>query len=100
MKRNDICYRTQDAHAGCFVPYGRISRRIDADHFEVIDSGRFVTILHRDEITLVDDYKGYWDDCGNRPRFVRMATLRKLKQMASYYHKTVWKRYRKRMKSS
>lgn len=90
MKRNDICYRKDD------IMYGRINRKIDADHFEVIDCGRFVSILHRDDIVLINDYNGYWSNRGSKPPvFIRMSSLRKLKQRAARYDKTVWKKYRK-----
>lgn len=101
LRRNDIVME-RDA-GGHWSPYGRVWRRHDNDHVEVIDCTKHVTVYHEDELALVEDYKGFWTpsrtvyDRGpdgqtlyhtgrmTEPRFIRMASLRQLKRKASRY---------------
>lgn len=129
MKRNDVVL------VGHF--YGRIVRKVDDEHYQVICCGKCNRVYHVSEIEHTPDYKGFWisfppdlaewryncilkkfkgrknfivnaiafpnsviyDDDGlidgYKPRFVKMPTLRELKQLAARYDKTVWKKYRK-----
>lgn len=93
-RRNDVVFKTNESH----IMYGRVNRRIDENHVEVIDCGRYVTVYHIDELTVDNDYTGYIDTYGplrkRYPVFRRMPTLRQLKQRAAYYNKAVWKRFR------
>lgn len=83
MKRNDV---VMPKTGGGF--YGRIVRRIDSDHVQVICCGKHITVYHEDELEVHNDYKGFTDRKGH---FIPMTSLRRLKQMASYYH-DVWKK--------
>lgn len=78
MRRNDIIHIIEPH----FQPYGRIISKVDDDHFKVVTCFRDVSIRHRDELVIRNDYKGHWW----LDRFYRMPTLRKLKQMAWKYH--------------
>lgn len=98
LKRNTIVR----AKEGSWF-YGRVNRRVDAEHVEVICCGAHITIYRDDELDDCSDYKGYmsyrygvWDAEGNQvPRaFVRMTSLRQLKQWAAYYDRRAWKRFR------
>jgi len=101
LRRNDVVMeREKDGH---WSPYGRVWRRHDDDHVEVIDCTKHVTLYHEDELVLVLGYSGFWtmgsmeyDRLPNgeidymtgrrvKQRFVRMATLRRLKRMATRY---------------
>lgn len=78
--------------------FGRVSRRLDEDHVEVICCGLHITRVLDDEVEYHPEYKGYLDsrtDLRRRyPVFVRMPSLRKLKKRASYYNDHVWARKR------
>jgi len=97
LRRNDVvCNKNGD---GPWVPYGRVNRRIDDGHVEVIDTQRYMEIYADYELERID-YVGRWDDQYSDlrreyPIYIRMPTLRKLKQMAGRYNPTVWKRNRK-----
>lgn len=89
LRRNDLVVLRNDP-AG-FWP-GRIWRRLDENHVEVIDCGKKVIAYHEDDLEL-SDYKGRWDWCrdpdnnyGNTPRWRFMTSLRQLKKNASYYN--------------
>lgn len=114
LKRNDIvCEKDVD-----WVVYGRVNRVIDAETVEWIDCCKHINISKMSDLTLANDYKGFWmsvkvfnrDKDGNiiyldgwmddeslicsfmQDRFVRMPTLRKLKQIASNYAgRNVWR---------
>lgn len=93
VRRNAIVYCRHDYARGP-VLYGRVSRVFDDGRVEVIDCGRNVTVLYRQDV-IVCSYKGYINrDSLNHPRFIRMTGLRKLKQLASRYTDTIWKRKR------
>lgn len=114
LRRNDIVHVPSvraDEHGNtvygecCF--FGRVNRRIDADHVEVICSGRHITVFP-DSVLNRDDYKGTWVPYGPRKldedyndirqrAFLAMSSLRKLKQRASFYYPEVWARNRKRI---
>ncbi len=88
IKRNDVVVQT----GASWQMYGRVVRRIDETHVEVIDCGKHITVYKDTELT-VSDYKGYWDTWGRKtPRWRPMPTLRKLKQMAAYYRDDVWRK--------
>lgn len=79
--------------------YGRVNRRLDEDHVEVICCGLHITRYRDDEVEYTPEYKGYMDgslsDLRRRhPVFIRMPSLRKLKKRASYYNDHVWARKR------
>lgn len=96
MKRNDIVYYNKD---DCFKPYGRINKTVSDTHVQVIDCGKFVRILPICDLTLVENYTGYWYCSGNgcaTERFHRMPTLRRLKQMTARYDPSVWKHKKKK----
>lgn len=102
FRRNDI---VMSAEKEMYRFYGRVNRRIDSEHVEVIDCGRYVIIYRDDELELHNDYSGY-DDVRRRYdpvadedvivwcRTRHMPTLRHLKQMAAYYNPGVWRKYR------
>ena len=77
--------------------------RRDADHVEIIDCCKHLSVVRDDELDLVVGYEGYilhgptryetgpdgerlWDTGVRTERLVRMATLRQLKRMASHYN--------------
>ncbi len=95
MKRNDIIYSRIDAERG-YTFYGRVSRILPDGMVETVDCGRYIRVQRAEDIVLANEYKGFktW---GNSSRFIRMATLRQLKQMCSRYDKTIWKRNRNSM---
>ena len=75
----------------CFLP-GRVWRRIDTDHVQVIDVFKHINIFHEDQLKL-SAYKGCWkwrrhpgNDEGKTPRWSPMTSLRQLKKMASAYN--------------
>lgn len=84
FRRNDIVRPNKDGYF-----YGRVVRRIDDTHVQVIDCGSMITD-YADTDLIAEDYKGYWRD--GRTVFVRMPTLRRLKQMAAYYRDDVWRK--------
>lgn len=81
--------------------YGRVSRVLDAEHVEVIDCGRMFRKVRIADLAIANDYRGYWDDRGplreRHPVFVRMPSLRKLKQMALRYNPSVFRKNHRRM---
>lgn len=96
LRRNDVVAE-READGG-WSPYGRVWRRHDRDHVEVVDCMKHVTVYHEDELRLVIGYQGYWtlgdpvegvSPCAPsmriNQRLIRMASLRKLKRMASRY---------------
>lgn len=94
MKRNDVVF------VGSF--YGRINRKVDDEHYEIVDAGRYFRILHVSEFEHTPEYKGKWSSWNHRdefvpdnPKFYRMHSLRKLKQLAARFDKKVWKKHRK-----
>lgn len=93
LRRNMIVYVDQHDNF-----YGRINKVI-GDYVEVIDCGRYFQIVHKDRITIVDDYTGRfilrpsWSE-GPYSIWVPMTSLRRLKQKASKYNKYVWKKNR------
>lgn len=101
LRRNDIVMeRISDGH---WSPFGRVWRRIDDTHVEVIDCMKHVTVYADDDLVLRNDYQGYhafgklvydtlpngerdWDSQRREQgRFIRMSTLRQLKRRASTY---------------
>lgn len=97
LRRNDVVIKKNgDANGHAF--YGRVLGRIDFDHVEVIDTGKYVNI-YADEDLELSDYRGYLDDGYSSlrikyPVYRRMPSLRKLKQARSYYDKRIWKKNR------
>ena len=114
LRRNDIVHvpsvhRDTDGNPvygeRCF--FGRVNRRIDDEHVEVICSGKHIQVLP-DYVLTKDGYKGTWIPYGKKDKhwyheetrkfvFLPMSSLRKLKQRASYYNPEVWARNRKRI---
>jgi hypothetical protein len=94
MKRNDVV--TLPADGGHWLPYGRINRKV-GDKFEVIYCDRNVRLHDPSELEVII-YKGRWDRhfiAGEWFEYwMKMPTLRKLKQMASGYNPKVWKKNR------
>lgn len=63
--------------------------------YEVIDCGRRFTVHMKDDLQPDPLYRGYNTRGSNGSvRRVAMPTLRRLKQMASYYNRKVWKKFR------
>lgn len=103
FRRNDIVL---PANGDMYRFYGRVNRRLDADHVEVIDCGKYILIYKDSELELHNDYWGF-DDVRRRYnldtdqdeivwcRTRWMPSLRRLKQRAAYYQKAVWKKCRK-----
>jgi hypothetical protein len=120
VKRNDVVYSKHDT---MYAAYGRVNRILPDGRVETIDSGQYIRVQEASDLVVVD-YKGRWewtshsDDEGNaikiyyeqdgkgnhdwkRIKYVRpvrwcpMPTLRRLKQNAARYDKTVWKKNRK-----
>lgn len=90
MKRNTIVSRKKDTG---FILFGRVSRVFPDGNIEVIDCGKMITVGPPSDFN-VEDYKGKPDYF--KPNvFHYMPSLRKLKQMATRYDKTVWKKHRK-----
>jgi hypothetical protein len=90
MRRNTIVRNKNDN--GPWSPFGRVTRRIDATHVEVIDCGKIVRICDVADLEVHNEYKGFRN--AHNGRFYRMPTLRRLKQMAARYDKTVWRKFR------
>jgi hypothetical protein len=89
MRRNDI---VMESKGEGWSPYGRINRRV-GDKWEVIDCMRNISLYAETELNVCNDYKGFHEHYNER--FIRMPTLRRLKQMAARYNKRVWKRFHK-----
>ena len=93
LRRNDVVIEKQSG--GMWSPYGRVVRRIDNNHVQVIFCTKDIKVFKDEELEL-SDYDGRWDTHGGlRERFpvwMPFPTLRKLKQMASYYQEDVWKK--------
>lgn len=80
LKRNDIV-APKYSHGAVF--YGRVWKRVDEDHVVVIDTGKHVTLYRDDELVKLK-YKGM--AAYRRPnRFIRMTSLRMLKNMRKDY---------------
>lgn len=105
IKRNDVVYSKHDAKAG-HVLYGRVNRIMPDGMIETIDCGRYIRIQHSSDLVIDNDYRGYYytvyisqrDEDGELKTYQvwrSMTGLRRLKQMAARYDKTVWKKYRK-----
>lgn len=115
LRRNQV---VMEAKPEMFRFYGRVNRRIDDERVEVIDCGKHVTVYRNDELEVVD-YEGYWDTVRTKipgtateysedlqewfgHQFAEwevwrpMPSLRRLKQRASCYNKSVWKKNRKK----
>lgn len=86
MRRNDIVLV---GPKDMYNFYGRINRIINEELVEVIYCGRNWGIKKICDLELAS-YKGYFD----KGRLIRMPTLRKLKQMAAFYDKKIWKHNR------
>jgi hypothetical protein len=96
MRRNTI---VDVGGEDLFIP-GRVVRCVDESHVVVIDVWKHERTYHVSEIKEID-YKGTYgfrhepyNEYGNPVRFYRMPSLRKLKQMRSWFDKTVWKKNR------
>lgn len=93
LRRNDVVVAKNEG--GHWSPYGRVWRRIDESHVEVICVTKHLTVYADEDVKRVD-YKGRWDTWSDLrqeyPVWLSMPTLRKLKQRASYYHDDVWKK--------
>lgn len=119
MRRNDVVMYTNGDGAP-FGFYGRVVRRVDADHVLWICTGKDIHVTNIKHLTVMD-YVGKWewsntwndkdeaiiqyyerDETGypiwSQVKFVRpvryhyMPSLRRLKQRASRHHKrNVWK---------
>ncbi len=84
---------------GGWSPYGRINRYMGDGKWEIILCTKHIEV--HDEANLeVQDYKGRWekrsfyaDEANASYYFMRMPTLRKLKQMAAYYNRKAWKKF-------
>lgn len=79
--------------------YGRVNKRIDDKHVEVIYCGSNWGVFEEEHLDYTPDYQGYWSNQmwyeeGKTSRFIRMPTLRRLKQAAARYDHRVWKRFR------
>jgi hypothetical protein len=101
LRRNDIVMERKDEF---FSPFGRVIERIDPDHVRVICCTKHDTI-HRDTDLHRVIYKGMWDtkfdpeqDGRVETHFRSMPSLRRLKQMRSYYDKRVWRRSKGRFR--
>lgn len=98
MKRNSVVMAKEPE---MYRFYGRISRFIGKYHAEVIDCGRYRSIIALKDLEEVD-YKGKWETRlivrgEERLEFEYwnpMPTLRKLKQMSRCYDDFVWKKNR------
>lgn len=67
--------------------YGRVWRRIDATHVQVVGSSRHVVIYNESELMLANDYKGYHQYGSDRPtKIIALPSLRLLKKDAAYYN--------------
>lgn len=77
LRRNDVVIVD--------VMYGRVWRRIDANHVQVIDCGKKVRI-YRDSDVVLSNYKGRFDPLWGDKRFIPMTSLRRLKKIASEYN--------------
>lgn len=88
LRRNDVVFeRGVD-----WIMYGRVWRRIDSEHVQVIDCGLYIRIYKDIDLELTD-YKGKWawqrhpgNSDGKMPLWVRMTSLRELKKQARMYH--------------
>ena len=90
VKRNDIVCDKNETN---FVPYGRVNRRIDDEHVEVLYGNCNRRIFRDEDLEVHNEYAGYWmREFSDYPVFHWMPTLRKLKQIRARRDKTIWKR--------
>lgn len=80
LRHNDIVMQRDNTGWAFF---GRVWRRHDENHVEVVDCGKYVQVYHEDELILSNDYKGYERSTG---RFLPMTSLRQLKINAARYN--------------
>lgn len=94
MRRNDIVLVGKP---DLYNFYGRINRVLGDGNYEVVDCGAHMKVRHESELRLANDYKGKFEwGKGENARFLRMPTLRKLKQYAREYAPYVWVKNRKK----
>jgi hypothetical protein len=84
FKRNDITFPLNKDGVRDGGMFGRVWRRIDENHVQVIESGKHVRIYNEKDIDLANEYKGYVDL--KTGRLIRMTSLRKLKKNARDYN--------------
>lgn len=106
LKRNDIVME-KDHKGAPWSPYGRVWRRIDDSRVQVIFCTKDIPVVCDDELVHVTNYKGRWDRYGpyyidpdtkeewRMEKWIPMASLRRLKQMAQIYN-DVWRKPKKR----
>jgi hypothetical protein len=96
VRRNDVVYNKNDEF---YSFYGRVSRILPDGRVETIDCGKYIRVQDQNDLVVVN-YTGKYDEFFSpaKKKYVKiwrpMPTLRQLKQMASCYDKTVWKRNR------
>lgn len=111
VKRNDV---VMFADERMYRFYGRVIRKVGTDRVLWICCGLHFHLSKIEDLVVDNDYKGYLEYSGHgdvvkyferdgmwntdvvkfeRPkRFIRMTTLRKLKQRATQYHgRNVWR---------
>lgn len=88
MKRNDVVIERK---IDSWRFYGRVWRRIDAEHVQVVMCGHYVRIYREEDLEVVD-YKGCWkwgrepgNWRGKTPVWDPMPSLRKLKHYNQKY---------------
>lgn len=95
FKRNDIVVMKRDD--SFYAPYCRVNKVFpETKEVEIISNMKDYEILKFDEVELHNDYKGYYDSY--QKVFIRMPSLRKMKQTASCYHPEVFIKNRNRKK--
>lgn len=93
LRRNDIVWEKQ-ARAENWSPYGRVVRRIDPQRVEVVFSTQDFSVMRDDDLERVEGYQGYSYVKNGKDRYHRMPSLRRLKQRAARFDKTIWRRFR------
>jgi len=107
LRRNNIVVE-RDPKGAPWSPYGRVVRRIDATHVQVIDCCKYISVYADEDLIQVKNYTGYdrvkkrYDPVTDEDIILAvytyyMPSLRKLKQMAACYDKRVWLKHRKKM---
>ena len=89
FKRGDIVIPKKN---NGYIFFGRVWRRLDENRVVIIDSGKKITVYHEEDIEL-SGYTGRWkwqhhpgNDYGNRPKWFKMTSLKRLKTLARDYN--------------
>ena len=83
LRRNDIVIPKNPITGETDGFYGRVWRRVDDNHVQVVSDSGHVLIYNDDSLIQSNDYKGMFTRKG---KFIRMTSLRALKKHCSEYN--------------